>query len=158
MLLARRRHTQECSCAWHHIAMSTYEHSWRHDTILVSAHGCSWVLKSAQTWLLGLRTASEWSKELIDTQVLELTMTKKCWFLKWPPCSIFPKTQSRFDQIIKNGIFLKSTRKWVLKNVQDGISRPLGSRVIQKTKRSRELQDTLYIHEVSLKKSELYDI
>ena len=43
----------------------------------------------------------------------------------------------------KNWISLKSTQKWLLKNVQDGISRPLGSRVIQKTKRSRELRDTL---------------
>ena len=121
----------------------TYEHSRRHDTILISSHVCSWVLKSAQTWSLGLRSALEWSRELMNTQVLNWTMTKKCWFLKWPPCSIFPKTQSRFDQIIKNRIFLKSIRKWLLKNVKDGISRPLGSRVIQKTKRSRELRDTL---------------
>ena len=134
----------EHSWAWRHIAMSTYEHSCHHDTILVSAHGCSWVFKSAQTWILGLRSAPEWCRELMNTQVLESTMTKKCWFLKWPPSSIFPKTQSRFDQIIKNRIFLKSTQKWLLKNVPDGISRPLGSRVIQKTKRSRELRDTLY--------------
>ena len=30
--------------------------------------------------------------------------------------------------------FLKSTRKGLLKNVQDGISRPLGSREINKAK------------------------
>ena len=91
--------------ALRHIAISTYE-PWRHhDTILISTHGCSWVLKSAQTWSLGLRSALEWSRELMNTQVLNWTMTKKCWFLKWPPCSIFPKIQSRFDQMIKIRIF-----------------------------------------------------
>ena len=75
----------------------------------------------------------------MNTQVLESTMAKKCWFLKWPPCSIFPKTQSRFDQIIKNRIFLKSTLKRLLKSVQDGISRPLDSRVIQKNKKVKRI-------------------
>ena len=34
----------------------------------------------------------------------------------------------------KKIIFLKSTQKGLLKNAQDGISRPLGSREIQKNK------------------------
>ena len=51
---------------------------------------------------------------------------------------------ARFHQIIKNRIFLKSTRKGQLKNVQDEISRPLGSREIQKTKVETVLVDTLY--------------
>ena len=55
-------------------------------------------------------------------------------------------SQSRFHQIIKNRLFLKSTRKGLLKNVQDGISRPLGSREIQKTKVETVLWDTLYFH------------
>ena len=51
---------------------------------------------------------------------------------------------ARFHQIIKNRIFLKSTRKGQLKNVQDEISRPLGSREIQKTKVETVLRDILY--------------
>ena len=39
---------------------------------------------------------------------------------------------------------LKSTRDGVLKNVLDGISRPLGSQQIQKTKVGTVLVDTLY--------------
>ena len=42
-------------------------------------------------------------------------------------------------------IFLKSTCKGMLKNVQDGISRPLVSREIQKTKVETDLVDTLYV-------------
>ena len=42
-------------------------------------------------------------------------------------------------------IFPKSTRNGLLKNVQDGISRPLRSREIQKTKVEKVLVDTLYI-------------
>ena len=56
-------------------------------------------------------------------------------------------SQSRFHQIIKKGIFFKSTRKGQLKNVQDGISRRLGSREIQKTKVGTVLPDTLYVPE-----------
>ena len=42
-------------------------------------------------------------------------------------------------------IFLKSTQNGLLKNVKDGISRPLGSREIQKkTKVDTVLWDTLY--------------
>ena len=43
----------------------------------------------------------------------------------------------------KDWIFLKSTQKGLLKNVQDGISRPQGSREIQKTKVGTDLLDTL---------------
>ena len=52
--------------------------------------------------------------------------------------------QYRFHQIIQKWTFLNSTRKGQLKNVQDGISRPLGSREIQKTKVETVLWDTLY--------------
>ena len=41
-------------------------------------------------------------------------------------------------------MFLASTRKGLLKNVQDGICTPLGSREIQKTKLYAVLFDTLY--------------
>ena len=41
--------------------------------------------------------------------------------------------------------FSNSTRKGQLKNVQDEISRPLGSREIQKTKVETVLRDTLYL-------------
>ena len=45
--------------------------------------------------------------------------------------------------------FSNSTRKGQLKNVQDEISRPLGSREIQKTKVETVLWDTLYFCEDS---------
>ena len=53
-------------------------------------------------------------------------------------------SQYRFHQIIEKWTFLNSTRKGQLKNVQDGISRPLGSQEIQKTKVEHVLLDTLY--------------
>ena len=43
--------------------------------------------------------------------------------------------------------FSNSTWKGQLKNVQDEISRPLGSRKIQKTKVETVLRDTLYKHQ-----------
>ena len=64
--------------------------------------------------------------------------------MKWPPCSNLQISQSRFHQIVKKGTFLNSTRKGQLKNVQDGISRRLGSREIQETKVGTVLPDTLY--------------
>ena len=53
-------------------------------------------------------------------------------------------SHSIFHRKIKNWIFLKSTQNGLLKNVQYGISRPLGSREIQKTKVATVLRDTLY--------------
>ena len=50
---------------------------------------------------------------------------------------------SKFHQIIMKWIFLESTRKGLLKNVQDGIFRRLGSREIKKTKVATVLRDTL---------------
>ena len=41
-------------------------------------------------------------------------------------------------------IFLKYQQEGLFKNVQDGISRPIGSRVIQNTKGETVLVDTLY--------------
>ena len=43
---------------------------------------------------------------------------------------------SVFHRKIKNWIFQKSTQNGLLKNVQYGISRPLGSREIKKTNKS----------------------
>ena len=54
-------------------------------------------------------------------------------------------SRSRFHQIIKYRILLESTRQGLLKNVQDEISRPQGSREIQRTKVGNVLWDTLYI-------------
>ena len=54
----------------------------------------------------------------------------KCSILKWLPSSILPISPSRFHQIIKTWIFLKSTRKGLLKNAQNGFSRPLGNCLI----------------------------
>ena len=61
-------------------------------------------------------------------------------------------SQSRFQQMIKNWIFLKSTQKGLLKNVQDGISRPLASREIQEIKVATVLRDTLYLLVVPVSK------
>ena len=47
--------------------------------------------------------------------------------------------------MIKSRIFLKSTQKGLLKNAQDGVSRPLGGPEIHKTKVETVLLDTLYI-------------
>ena len=52
---------------------------------------------------------------------------------------------SKFLQIISKWIFLESTQKRLLKNAKNGISRPLGSREIQKTKVCTVLWDTLYL-------------
>ena len=41
---------------------------------------------------------------------------------------------------------MKSTQIGLLKNVQDGISRPLGSQEIQETKVATVSRDTLYIY------------
>ena len=60
------------------------------------------------------------------------------------PCRILTISWSRFNQIIKSRISLKSTSKGLLKNIPDEISRPLGSREIQKTKALPVLRDTLY--------------
>ena len=91
--------------AWRHVAMSTYEHTWCHDTILMNAQECSRVPKRAQMWSLGLRSAPDDSVSSIILKCLIRQLPKKCWFLKWPPCSILPITPSRFDQIIWNWIF-----------------------------------------------------
>ena len=45
--------------------------------------------------------------------------------------------------MIRNWVSLKSTQIGQLKNVQDGFSRPIESREIQKTKVERVLLDTL---------------
>ena len=47
---------------------------------------------------------------------------------------------------MKIWIFLKSTRNGLLKNVQYGTSKPLGSREIQKTKVGAVLVVTLYFY------------
>ena len=48
------------------------------------------------------------------------------------PLSILEISLSRFYQIVKNRIFLKSTCRVLLKNVQDEISRPQGSWTFKK--------------------------
>ena len=56
---------------------------------------------------------------------------------------IFPRLSLISETI--NWIVLKSTQKGLLENVKDGISRPIGSREIQKTKVETDLLDTLYL-------------
>ena len=64
--------------------------------------------------------------------------------MKWSPRSILPISRSKFRRKIKNWIFSKSTENGLLKNVQYGITFPLGSREIPKTKVDTVLWDTLY--------------
>ena len=45
---------------------------------------------------------------------------------------------------------MKSTQKGLLKNVQDGISRPIGSQEIQEIKVATVLRDTLYLKGILL--------
>ena len=91
---------QTLNCSW--VPRIAHKSSW----VLLRAPECSWLLKR----LIGQK--------------------QTCYLWKWPLCSNLQISQSRFHQIIKRGIFLKSTRKWQLKNVQDGISRLLGIREI----------------------------
>ena len=56
----------------------------------------------------------------------------------------FKITSLKYFVKITKWIFLESTRKGLLKNVQDRISKPLGGREIQKTKVYTVLLDTLY--------------
>ena len=60
-----------------------------------------------------------------------------------------PQSQTVFQ--IQKWISLNSTWKGQLKIVQDEISRPLGSREIQKTKVETMLWDTLYIGHICTK-------
>ena len=118
------------------VFISTHESSWHNSTILMSACECSYTHLSGYENSWALLTGHEgWTVSLNNEQ--------KCWVLKWPTCSILTISHSIFHRKIKNWIFLKSTRNGLLKNVQYGISRPLGSREIQKTKVAPVLLDTL---------------
>ena len=90
--------------------------------------------------------ALERSFVLLSLKVYFSFINKKCLLLKWLPCSILVISWSRFYQIITKWIFLESTRKELLKNVQDRISKLLGGREIQKTKVYTVLLDTLYVY------------
>ena len=93
----------QLSLNWSLVSKNAPESSW----VLKTAPLCSWLRK-------------RWIKKHI-----------KCQLLKWLPCSNLQISQSRFHQIIKWWTFSNSTRKGQLKNVQDGISRPLGSQEIK---------------------------
>ena len=125
----------EHSWAWHHGTITTHSALAQYFSVLMSAHKCSWVLLSAP----------EYPCAILKVQGVDSVINIKCWFLKWLPFSILAISRSRFQQIIPNWIVLKSTWKGLLKIVQDGISTPLGSREIQKTKVYTVLWDTLYI-------------
>ena len=101
------------------ILMSDPGYSWAH----MSANGSSWLVMSAELFYQ--------------------TINKIWWVSEWPHCSILTISHSTFYQIMKIWIFLKSTRDGLLKNVQYGICRPLGSREIQQKKVGTVLVDTL---------------
>ena len=75
--------------------------------------------------------------------MVDSIMNKKMLAFQITFVKYFVYIRSLFDQIIKNCIFSKSSEKGLLKNVQDGIYRPLGNRAIQKTKGETDLLDTL---------------
>ena len=79
---------------------SIHELSW----VLMSAHDCSW-------------------KEVRRSYELS-------WAWGHGEMSTFKISWSKFHRILNNWIFSKSTQKGLLKNVQDGISTPLGSQEI----------------------------
>ena len=81
--------------------------------------------------------------KFLDPQEAEKFKKQKWKQFCWTPCKL-QISQFGFYQKMKQWIFSKSTRKGQLKNVQDEISRPLGSREIQKTKVETVLRDTLY--------------
>ena len=99
----------ERSWVWRHDAVTTHNALAQYLSVLMSAHKCSWVLLSDP----------EYSWVILSVQVVHSVINKKCWFLKWLPFSILAISRSKFHQIIKNLIVLKSTRKGLLKNVQD---------------------------------------
>ena len=143
----------EHSWAWGHRAISTHGSSkavmsmapWGHgrSSALMSAH-CAiapylWLLMSAHQCLWELMSShdSSWVSSA------SLNKKQKYQILKWAPWSIFPISRSIFHWIIENWKFLKSTQNVLLKNVQDGISRHLGSREIKNLKVATILQDML---------------
>ena len=91
-------------CSWY--LRRAYEFSWE----LMSTHECSWVLMSSQecSWVLmsDPECSSAWSSN------------QKCQLFKRVSWSILTISWSRFNQIIKSRIFLKSTLKGLLKNSQ----------------------------------------
>ena len=121
--------------------MCALDFSW----VLLNAHESSWVPMSAHECSWALRRAHECWWVIQSAQVLDPVLNKKCQLFKRVPCSILTISWSRFNQIIKSRISLKSTSKGLLKNIPDEISRPLGSREIQKTKALPVLRDTLYL-------------
>ena len=108
---------------------------------ILIAHECFWMLMRAYEypWVMGADELYPVLKCLIH-----YLLNQKCQLFKRVPCSILTISWSKFNQIKKSLTFLKSTWKGLLKNVQDEISRPLGSREIQKTKALPVLRDTLY--------------
>ena len=140
--------SHEHSWAWCHGAMSTHQSTraimsmaprgYERSIALRSAHGTiapySWVLLGTHGHTWALREAHEHSWQVMSTELFDQTINKKCLVLEWPQCIIFTIYHSIFNQLIKNWIFLKSTQNGRLKNVQYRISRPLGSREIQKNK------------------------
>ena len=101
-------------------------------------------MSSFDSLLMG---AHECSQQVMSAELFHQTINKKIQVLKWLPCSILTISCSLVNWITK-WIFSESTRKGLLKNVKDRISRPLGSREIQITKVCTVLPDTLYIPHV----------
>ena len=123
--------------------MSTHSTMGTYLWVFMRAPEYSWVLNKLSR---ALWSAPECSSLLMSAPVCSsgwFNNKLKCWLFQCLPCSILEISHSRSHQIIKNGIFLKSTQKGLLKNVQDGISRPLRSREIKKTRVETVLWDTL---------------
>ena len=127
--------------------MGTQEHWKSLKSTVPWCHERSWVLIRAHAKVakcsLELMRTQECPLVLMNAQLFNSTINKKCALLKWPPCSILPISQFRFDQIIKTWTFSNSTRKRLLENVQDFYPSPKGSREIAKNKVVTVLLDTL---------------
>ena len=70
----------------------------------------------------------------MSAQELDSTIKIKCRLLKLLPCSILVLSRVISYQMITKWTFLKYTQEGLFKNVQDGISRRLGSRKNSKNK------------------------
>ena len=118
--------------------MSANEHFWVGTWGLMSTQECSlhhgmnsWMLLSALELFWLVLSAHGCTKLLLrypECSSVSFSAEWKCKLLKWPLWSIFVMSPSRYHQIMKKWIFLKSTRKGLLKK----ISWSLGRRKIQR--------------------------
>ena len=121
----------ECSLA----IRNTHGCSW----LLICAHECQWVLMSAHdcSWKADRRSHEHsWTWAMEQWALMRAQKQSWAWY--------HGAMGTHHYSWALTWIFSESTQNGLLKNVQDEISTPLGSREIQKTKVYTVLVDTLY--------------